>query len=121
MSISLNALGPRVTMDGQTIAGQATKKKYVPVTLPTSIPAAETVKKPNLESVNAEIERVQAELLSSLGRKVQFNVNQELGKVIVKVVDPSTDKVIREIPSEDLQALQIKMKQISALIIDAVV
>ena len=108
-------------MDGQTPAGKTVKKPYVPVTLPTSTPAPATVKKPVLESVNAEIERVQAELSSSLGRKVQFNINQELGKVIVKVVDPSTDKVIREITSEDVQALQIKMKQLSALIIDEMV
>ena len=119
MSISLNALGPRVTMDGQNTVDRAVKKQYVPATLPTSTPAPATVKKLDLEAVNAEIERVQAELSSRLGTKVQFN--QELGKVIVKVVDPSTDKVIREIPSEDVQALQIKMKHISALLVDEVI
>ena len=121
MSISLNALGPRVTMDGQITADRNVKQKYVPETLPTSTPAPATVSKPKLESVKAEIERVQAEISSRLGTKVQFNVNQELGKVIVKVVDPSTDKVIREIPSEDVQALQIKMKHISALLVDEVI
>ncbi|MBO6101467.1 MAG: flagellar protein FlaG [Spirochaetaceae bacterium] len=121
MSISLNALGPRMTMDGPNTVESPVKKQYVPATLPTTTPAPATVRKLDLESVNAEIERVQAELSSRLGTKVQFNVNQELGKVIVKVVDPSTDKVIREIPSEDVQALQIKMKHISALLVDEVI
>ena len=34
-----------------------------------------------------------------MGPKLQFNVNEELGSVIVKVVDPTTNQVIKEIPS----------------------
>jgi hypothetical protein len=60
MSISLNALGPRMTMDGPNTVESPVKKQYVPATLPTSTPAPATVKKLDLEAVSAEIERVQA-------------------------------------------------------------
>lgn len=51
-------------------------------------------------------------------RKLQFQVNKELGSVIVKVIDSSTDKVIREIPSAEIQKLQIRIKEALGLLFD---
>ena len=53
-----------------------------------------------------------------MGRKVLFNVNEELGQVVVKIVDPSTDKVLREIPSVDMQELRIMMRQTIGVLVD---
>ena len=61
-----------------------------------------------------ELQRV----ADSLDRKVKFNVNQELGQVVVKIVDPYTDKVLREIPSVDMQELRVTMRQTIGMIID---
>ena len=36
----------------------------------------------------------------------------------VKIVDPSTDKVIKEIPSADVQQLQIKIREAFGLLVD---
>lgn len=57
----------------------------------------------------------------ALGHKVQFTINSELDKVIVEVVDPKTDKVIRQIPSEDLQKIQIQMKHAIGLLFDEMI
>lgn len=111
MSISINALGQQMAMDGHIKIVRKEEK----ISLPT---AQITMNEPDLSVLKAQLERFQTEFSNRLGRKVQFNVNQELGKVIVKVVDPSTDKVIKEIPSEDIQNLQIKLKHAYALLVD---
>jgi flagellar protein FlaG len=51
-------------------------------------------------------------------RKLQFQVNKDLDEVIVKVIDSSTDKVIREIPSAEIQKLQIRIKEALGLLFD---
>ena len=80
---------------------------------------AESLEK-ELEQTKASVQQLQ-KLSDSLGKRLQFNVNEALGKVVVKVIDPSTDKVIREIPSVDMQELRIKMRQTIGLIIDETV
>ena len=47
-----------------------------------------------------------------------FNVNEEIDKVVVKIVDPSTNKVIKEIPSEDIQKLQARIRETIGLLVD---
>jgi flagellar protein FlaG len=53
-----------------------------------------------------------------MGRTLQFTVNEDLGKVIIKVVDPVTNEVVREIPSEEMQRMQARMKDAVGLIFD---
>ncbi len=37
----------------------------------------------------------------SLGRELQFEVDDDSGQTVVKVIDPETDEVVRQIPSEE--------------------
>jgi flagellar protein FlaG len=55
---------------------------------------------------------------SLLNRDLRYSVNRETNEVIVKVVEKSTDKVIKEIPPEALQRLQISLKEQLGLLID---
>jgi flagellar protein FlaG len=55
---------------------------------------------------------------SMFDRKLQFSLSKELGKVVVKVIDSNTDKVIREIPSAEIQKLQIRIKETLGLLFD---
>ena len=54
-------------------------------------------------------------------RKLKFSIDKELDQVIVKVVDAETDKVIKEIPPEELKRLYAKMKEAMGLIIDTTI
>ena len=51
-------------------------------------------------------------------RKLKFSIDRELDQVIVKVVDSQTDKVIKEIPPEELQRLYSSMKEAIGLLVD---
>ena len=62
-----------------------------------------------------QLERM-SELIS--GRKLQFNINDELGSVIVKIVDPNTDQVLKEIPSKEIQNLKINIRKAIGILFD---
>ena len=56
-----------------------------------------------------------------MGPKLQFNVNEELGSVIVKVVDPTTNQVIKEIPSPDIQRLKLNIRRAIGVLFDEMI
>ncbi len=86
--------------------------------------SAEDVLK-NLETSKRQTEEAAQELqrLSDMvnGNKLQFSVNKELDRVIISVVDSSTNEVIKQIPSEDLQRIQIHMKHVIGLLFDEII
>ncbi len=69
----------------------------------------------------AELESYLNKLFGSnllFNKKLKFSINQELNQVIVKVIDGSTDEVIKEIPSAELQRLQAKINEAIGLLFD---
>jgi len=55
-------------------------------------------------------------LAQSIQRQLQFSVDDEDGKVYVKVVDAETKNVIREIPSEEIRNMQRHLREVSDMI-----
>ncbi len=53
-----------------------------------------------------------------LHRKLKFSINKELNRVIIKVIDAETDKVIKELPPEELQRVSIRIREAVGLLID---
>ena len=115
----------RMAMDGQSVYSNFSQQKVQVPEIKSPMPktASEVLK--NFEATKAETEASARELqrLSDLvtGHKLQFNVNQELDKVVVRVVDTSTNEVIREIPSEDLERIQARMKHAIGVLFDEMI
>ena len=64
------------------------------------------------------VEQIQSQL-DSMNISLQYSVyGDKDDKVAVKVVDRDTGKVIREIPSKEMQALQNKMRELIGMIFD---
>jgi flagellar protein FlaG len=55
---------------------------------------------------------------SIFNKRLKFSVNEEIGMVIVKIVDAETDKVIKEIPPTEIQKLIARLKETIGLLID---
>ena len=75
-------------------------------------------------AVNAEIGATASDLEKislAFNKKLRFVVNEELDQVVVKVIDPETDKVIKELPPEELQRLPLKIKEMIGLLFDETV
>ena len=70
---------------------------------------------------DAEVERMVQEIQRATtiaGNKLNFTIDKQLDELVVKVIDPDTDKVIKEIPPVALQKLQIRMKETFGLLFD---
>ena len=115
----------RMAMDGQSVYSNFSQQKVQVPEIKSPMPKTASDVLKNFEANKAETEASARELqrLSDLvtGHKLQFNVNQELDKVVVRVDDTSTNEVIREIPSEDLQRIQARMKHAIGVLFDEMI
>jgi flagellar protein FlaG len=68
----------------------------------------------DIDSTTADLEQISL----AFNKKLRFVVDRELEQVIVKVIDPATDKVIKELPPEELQRLHLKIKEMIGLLFD---
>jgi len=57
----------------------------------------------------------------TFNKKLQFVVDHSSNEVIVKVIDKETDKVIKELPPEELQRLYSNIKEAIGLLFDEMV
>jgi len=64
-----------------------------------------------------QIARQINEFLKSSDSNVQFAIDSESSKVVVRVVDSQTREVIRQIPSEELLAISRSLDQLTGLLI----
>jgi len=82
----------------------------------TTLPeAGQKESKPQiLHSAVADLERISL----VFNRKLQFVVDQRSNEIIVKVIDKETDKVIKELPPEELQRLHNNLKETLGFLFD---
>lgn len=130
--MNVTTLGQNLAMDGriQVNSGAAdvirqnaaASKPQVTATVPMA-DAAHVVQNitENIAQVKEDVRQLQKLSDVVMGRKVQFTVNQELNQVVVAIVDPSTDQVIKEIPSTDIQKLKARIRKTIGLLFDEMI
>jgi flagellar protein FlaG len=69
------------------------------------------------EELESQVKALEKTFLA-FNRRVKLAVNEEINQVIIKVVDSETDKVIKEIPAEEIQHLIARIKETIGLLVD---
>ncbi|MEE9466315.1 MAG: flagellar protein FlaG [Candidatus Neomarinimicrobiota bacterium] len=88
-------------------APEATQRSSEP-TLPVGVSVAKEVAKV-VEDINALVHQVAS-------TKITFDIDEETGRSVVRVLDKETGEVVRQVPPEELLALVARMRQLSGLI-----
>jgi len=123
-AITSNAI-VHTAMDGQSLyssavtmsKSNAVKQTVEPIT-PNGAQVAQNIEQ-NLAEIKEDSQQLQKMYEMVDGRKLQFNVNKELGSVVVRVVDSNTNQVLKEIPSEDIQKLKLRLRKAMGNLFDA--
>jgi len=62
--------------------------------------------------------RALEDTFQAFNHRIRLSVNEEINQIIIKVVDAATDKVIKEIPAEEIQRMTAKIRQMIGLLVD---
>ena len=124
-TITSNAM-VHTAMDGQSLYSSAVamsksnaiKQTVEPIITPNGAQVAQNIEQ-NLAQIKEDSQQLQKMYEMVDGRKLQFNVNKELGSVVVRVVDSNTNQVLKEIPSEDIQKLKLRLRKAMGNLFDA--
>ena len=71
----------------------------------------------DLEATTSNLERISL----AFNRRLRFEVNYESREILVKVIDSETDKVIKELPPEELRRLHNSLKETIGFLFDKTV
>ncbi len=56
--------------------------------------------------------------ITRFNRRFEFRLDQQINRVVVKVIDRDTDKLIKEIPPEEIQHLIARLRETMGLLVD---
>jgi len=73
--------------------------------------------RPSREAIEKALVKAN-ELAKSLSRKLNFSYDNRIDKVVVKVMEGDTEKVIRQIPPEEMIRLSVKMDDLLGMLIN---
>lgn len=69
-----------------------------------------------LEDVQLAMDEVRA-AIAPVAQDLLFSIDEDTGKTVVKVVDASTDEVIRQIPSEEIISIAKALDKLQGLLL----
>lgn len=72
---------------------------------------------PTAEDVRRSVEELRR-VSQSFNKRLSFNYNEDLGQMVVKVIDRNTDTVIKELPPAELQRAHIRIREAIGLLLD---
>lgn len=125
----INSIGQNLAMDGRfknsgrtATANAGPSEPITPAESPMA-DAEQVVQNitENIVRVKEDVRQLQRLSDAVMGRKVTFSVNQELDQVVVSIIDPTTEKVIKEIPSQDVQRLKVRIRKAIGLLFDEMI
>ena len=72
---------------------------------------------PSEEDIRRSVEELRR-VSRNFNKRLSFSFNEELGQMVVKVIDRNTDKVIKELPPAELQRAHIRIREAIGLLLD---
>jgi flagellar protein FlaG len=91
--------------------------RILPERTARQVESQEQAKSLSRQEIEAQARQLEKTFLA-FNRRVELSVNDQINQVVIKVVDADTDKVIKEIPAEEIQHLIARIKETIGLLVD---
>lgn len=92
----------------------AQKKEHQNTQKVEQLSVAETIEEKNKE-VEATVNAIN-DFMEQFQRTLNFSVDEDAGRTVVKVIDKTNDEIIRQIPSEDFLAISKHIDEMNNLL-----
>jgi flagellar protein FlaG len=106
-----SAAGPARTAASQSVAGSV-----VPLAAPNANAAPTEQTAAQRKDVESAVKKAN-DFVQASAREIQFSVDDSTGETVVKVVDQGTNKVIRQIPSQEMLEIAQALDHLQGLLV----
>jgi len=97
-------------------AGPVSRDPAPAQTVPVEKTAQPAQPQVDTQAVKAAVE-ASNRVVQTLQSKIEFVTDDSSGRLLVKVIDPSNDQVIRQIPSEEMLAISRALDRMQGLLV----
>jgi flagellar protein FlaG len=104
---SSRSLAPRTNNNVDSAAGADARSKPAPTAGPAVVPA----------SILADIADKARSVLNPVNLDIEFAVDKDSGNTVIRILDLETDKVIRQIPSEEMLVLSKALEKMQGALL----
>ena len=73
--------------------------------------------KPTQQAISKAAEDIQ-NFVKEMGRNLQFSIDKTTGYNVVRVINPETEEVIRQLPSEELLKIAASMQEMGSVLVN---
>ncbi|MBL8481799.1 MAG: flagellar protein FlaG [Rhodocyclaceae bacterium] len=99
--MDINALGPAALPQNSGAATVRAQPSATPSAAPSAETKSEQTKSLSQEDLEAAVDQLRKQV-EPLAQNLLLAIDRETGRTIVKLVDTATNKVLRQIPSEQI-------------------
>lgn len=82
-----------------------------------AIPVATETRRNSLDEELAVADALR-EITSFLGNELNFEIDKDTGKILVKILDPESHEVIRQIPTEVVVNMSKRLSELKGILLD---
>jgi len=79
-------------------------------------PAADRQAPPSQNEIRQALDEVR-EVLAPVAQNLRFSIDDDTGKTVIKIIDSSTDEVIKQIPSDEIIAIAKAVDRLQGLLV----
>ena len=112
---SINTLGAAPAGRLSSREGVTPDRRPQPTMATTVEPPADDVRNATKDELKEAVSNVEA-FTQSIRRDLKFSLDDESGKVVVKVTDSKTGEIIRQMPSEEALKLAQRLEEARSLL-----
>jgi len=113
-SVGQNISSPQINQAQPVVDAELVKKVAAVEIKPSNVRKESEVTQEVVEKAAAQIQS----FVKEMGRNLSFTIDETTGYNVVRVINPETSEVIRQLPSEELLKIAKSMEQLNSVLIN---
>jgi len=113
-SVGQNISSPQINQAQPVVDAELVKKVAAVEIKPSNVRKESALTQEVIEKAAAQIQS----FVKEMGRNLSFTIDETTGYNVVRVINPETSEVIRQLPSEELLKIAKSMEQLNSVLIN---
>jgi len=113
-SVKQNVLSPQLSQVPQVVEADVVKKVAAVEIKPSNVQKESLPSQEVVQKAAAQIQN----FVKEMGRNLSFSIDETTGYNVVRVINPETNEVIRQLPSEELLKIAKSMETLNSFLIN---
>lgn len=114
LGVSQSALSPQLSQNQPVLDAEVVKKVATVEIKPSNVQKESQITQEVVAKAATQIQN----FVQEMGRNLSFTIDETTGYNVVRVMNPETNEVIRQLPSEELLKIARSMEQLNSVLVN---